>query len=61
VVHVGDWRPTNWAQYFTGCQDVVHFDNRLGIDNGEQGVAVTVCTGISAPWTAIWPALRTIS
>ncbi|GAA4263986.1 glycosyltransferase family 39 protein [Dactylosporangium darangshiense] len=61
VVHVGDWRPTNWARYFTGCRDVAHIDNRLGIDNSEQGVPVTVCTGISAPWTTIWPALRTVS
>ncbi|MFC5828002.1 hypothetical protein [Nonomuraea insulae] len=43
VVRVGDWRPANWAQYFTGCQDVAHIDNRLGIDNGEQDRPVTVC------------------
>ncbi|MEU7838828.1 glycosyltransferase family 39 protein [Nonomuraea sp. NPDC049129] len=61
VVHVGDWRPANWAQYFTGCRDAARIDNRLGIDNGEQGKPVTVCTGIRAPWTTIWPALRTIS
>jgi hypothetical protein len=61
VIHVGDWRPTNWAQYFTGCRDVAHIDNRLGIDNNEQGAPVTVCTGLRAPWTTIWPALRTIS
>jgi hypothetical protein len=61
VVHVGDWRPANWARYFTGCQDVIHIDNALGIDNSEQGAPVTVCTGTSAPWTTIWPALRTIS
>ncbi|GAB3802533.1 hypothetical protein GCM10027605_22330 [Micromonospora zhanjiangensis] len=61
VVHVGDWRPTDWARYFTGCRDVARIDNRLGIDNSEQGVPVTVCTGISAPWTTIWPALRTVS
>jgi 4-amino-4-deoxy-L-arabinose transferase-like glycosyltransferase len=61
VIHIGDWRPTNWAQYFVGCRDVAHIDNRLGVDNAEQGRPVTVCTGIRAPWTTIWPALRTIS
>jgi hypothetical protein len=61
VVHVGDWRPTDWDRYFTGCRDVAHIDNRLGIVNSEQGRPVTVCTGISAPWTTIWPALRTVS
>ncbi|MFI5892077.1 glycosyltransferase family 39 protein [Actinoplanes sp. NPDC051513] len=61
VVHVGDWRPGNWAQYFTGCRDVAHIDNRLGIDNSEQGKQVTVCAGIRGSWTTIWPAIRTIS
>ena len=61
VVHVGDWRPTDYTDYFTGCQDVAHIDNGLGVQNGEQGEAVTVCTGLRAPWTVMWPALRTIS
>ncbi len=61
VVHVGDWRPTDYSDYFTGCQDVAHIDDGLGVQNGEQGVAVTVCTGLRAPWTVMWPGLRTIS
>src|SRR5450631_136949 len=61
VVHVGDWRPADWTRYFVDCHDVAHIDNRLGIDNSEQGAAVTVCSGTRAPWTAMWPALRTIS
>lgn len=61
VIHVGDWRPEDWSQYFDGCRDVAHIDNGLGIDNAEQGKAVTVCDGIRAPWSVMWPALRTIS
>ena len=61
VVHVGDWRPADWSQFFVGCRDVAHIDNGLGIPNGEQGTAVTVCTGLRAPWTTLWPSLRTIS
>ena len=61
VIHVGDWRPPDWSQFFVGCHDVAHIDNGLGIPNGEQGTAVTVCTGLRAPWTVIWPSLRTIS
>ena len=34
VIHVGDWRPTDWSQFFIGCHDVAHIDNGLGIDNG---------------------------
>jgi hypothetical protein len=55
VVHVGDWRPADPSQFFVGCHDVAHIDNGLGIPNGEQGTAVTVCTGLRAPWTTIWP------
>jgi hypothetical protein len=61
VVHVGDWRPADWSQFFVGCRVVAHIDNGLGIENGEQGAAVSVCTGLRAPWTTMWPSLRTIS
>ena len=46
----GDWRPTDYSDYFTGCRDVAHIDNGLDVENGEQGEAVTVCTGLRAPW-----------
>ena len=61
VVHVGDWRPADWSQFFVGCRGVAHVDNGLAIDNGEQGKAVSVCTGLRAPWSTIWSSLRTIS
>ena len=61
VVHVGDWRPADPSRFFVGCHDVAHIDNGLGIPNAEQGTAVTVCTGLRAPWTTMWPELRTIS
>jgi len=61
VIHVGDWRPADYSQFFTGCTVAATIDNGLGIVNGEQGEAVTVCTGLRAPWTSMWPALRTIS
>jgi hypothetical protein len=61
VVHVGDWRPADPNQFFVGCHVVATIDNGLGINNGEQGEAVSVCTGLRAPWTTLWPELRTIS
>jgi 4-amino-4-deoxy-L-arabinose transferase-like glycosyltransferase len=61
VIHVGDWRPADYGQFFTGCQVVATIDNGLGVENGEQGEAVTVCTGLRASWTTMWPELRTIS
>jgi 4-amino-4-deoxy-L-arabinose transferase-like glycosyltransferase len=61
VVHVGDWRPADWSASFVGCHDVARIDNGLGIENGEQGKAISVCTGLRAPWATLWPTLRTIS
>ncbi len=61
VIHVGDWRPADWTQFFTGCRVVAHVDNGLGLQNGEQGKEVSVCDGLRAPWTTLWPGLRTIS
>jgi 4-amino-4-deoxy-L-arabinose transferase-like glycosyltransferase len=61
VIHVGDWRPADWHSYFVGCRDVTQIDNRLDIENGEQGKAVSICTGLRGPWSLLWPELRTIS
>ena len=61
VVHVGDWRPADWTHFFVGCHQVAKIDNRLGIANGEQGAAVSLCATLRAPWSTMWPALRTIS
>ena len=61
VVHVGDWTRADWSPYFTGCRTVARINNGLGIDNQEQGQAVSVCSGLRVPWTAIWPRLRRLS
>ena len=61
VVHVGDWRPADWSQFFVGCRVVTSIDNGLDLANSEQGEAVSVCDGLRAPWTEMWPSLRTIS
>jgi hypothetical protein len=60
-VHEGDWRPAGWSQFVVGCRTVAHIDNGLGLVNSEQGKPVDLCLGLHAPWSAIWPALRTIS
>lgn len=35
-----------------------HLDNHLGVQNGEQGAPVWVCSALRGSWTAIWPRLR---
>jgi hypothetical protein len=61
VVHVGDWTSADWSPDFVGCSTVARIDNGLGIENQEQGQAVSVCSGLLAPWTSIWPSLRSLS
>jgi hypothetical protein len=61
VVHVGDWRPADWSQFFTDCRTVAHVDNGHGLANSEQGKPIDVCTGLRASWSTLWPSLRTIS
>jgi 4-amino-4-deoxy-L-arabinose transferase-like glycosyltransferase len=61
VVHVGDWTAADWSPFFTDCRTVASIDNGLGIENQEQGQAISVCTGLHASWTAIWPRLRQLS
>ena len=61
VVHVGDWTAADWSPFFVGCRTVAHINNGLGINNQEQGQAISVCSGLRAPWTTIWPRLRHLS
>ena len=61
VVHVGDWTSADSSADFVGCRIVARIDNGLGIQNQEQGQQVSVCTGLRAPWSVLWPGLRTIS
>ncbi|MBF6605690.1 MAG: glycosyltransferase family 39 protein [Chloroflexi bacterium] len=61
VVHVGDWTSADWSPDFVGCRTVARIDNGLGIQNQEQGQHVSVCSGLRAPWVAIWPSLRHLS
>jgi 4-amino-4-deoxy-L-arabinose transferase-like glycosyltransferase len=58
VVRVGDWTEQDWGPYFSGCHVVATIDNGLGIPNQEQGQHISVCTGLRASWTDIWPNLR---
>ncbi|SDS32868.1 ArnT family glycosyltransferase [Microlunatus soli] len=42
-------------RWFGSVRRVTRVDNRLGIDNDEQGAVVWVCTGRRLPWQVIWP------
>ena len=62
VIHVGDWRPIALTPTTSPVAAMSRPSTTgVGVENGEQGTAVTLCTGLRQPWSVMWPALRTIS
>ena len=61
VVHVGDWRPTDWSQYFVGCQRRAPSTTDSASRTASRATPSRCAPACAAPWTTIWPALRTIS
>jgi hypothetical protein len=46
------------SQYpFNDCRTLAHINNRIGLNNDEQGTPVSLCRP-SEPWTNLWPQLR---
>ena len=43
------------SEAFSHCTVVGHLDNRVGVDNEEQGRPIAVCSGLREPWTRAWP------
>jgi hypothetical protein len=43
---------------FGTCTPAGKVDNGNGVDNEEQGTLLTLCTGPTKPWSALWPELR---
>jgi hypothetical protein len=42
---------------FVGCKAAATIDNRVGLDNEEQGGTVFVCDAPRRQWAALWPDL----
>ena len=40
--------------HWTGCEEAARVDNRLGVDNEEQGAPIWVCAGPARPWAEMW-------
>lgn len=49
---------TDIGRFFTGCRVIGHVDTGRDVDNEEQGAPVTLCSGTTKPWSALWPSLR---
>jgi hypothetical protein len=46
------------AGRFSSCRRAGTLDNRVGVDNEEQGRMIEVCTGPRRPWRALWPSFQ---
>jgi 4-amino-4-deoxy-L-arabinose transferase-like glycosyltransferase len=58
VVLIGNFTPTTLSEDFTDCTEVTRIDSGYDWDNGEEGAAITLCTGVTRPWSRMWPDLR---
>ena len=43
---------------FASCTVVARMDNRVGVENEEQGEPIAVCRNPVGAWAAIWPRFR---
>ncbi|MFJ4101105.1 hypothetical protein [Amycolatopsis japonica] len=63
-VHSGHMSYADWgpppvtASGPVGCREVAVHDNGLGVENGEQGVRISLCDRTSRPWDVLWGELR---
>jgi hypothetical protein len=57
AVLVGGQLPTA-RPLFRRCRTVGHLDDRVGVDNEEQGQPVAICQDPVGGWARIWPHLR---
>jgi 4-amino-4-deoxy-L-arabinose transferase-like glycosyltransferase len=57
VVAVGFYPPFLAAR-FSSCRRAGTLDNRVGVDNEEQGRVIEVCTGPRSPWALLWPSFQ---
>lgn len=48
------------ARDFRECSAVARIDNGYGLDTREQGRPISVCRGLRAPWSELWPKYRLV-
>jgi 4-amino-4-deoxy-L-arabinose transferase-like glycosyltransferase len=49
--------PRDAAPSFTGCRRLARVNDRVGLDNQEQGLPIMLCRP-AASWSTLWPRLR---
>lgn len=43
---------------FASCGKAAELDNRVGVDNQEQGSPIAICRGPRQPWHVLWPSFQ---
>ncbi|MCW3818220.1 glycosyltransferase family 39 protein [Micromonospora sp. DR5-3] len=54
VIAVGWARPDQLRRWFTEVTETGRIDQRVDVDNDENGLPVYVCRGLRRPWSQIW-------
>jgi 4-amino-4-deoxy-L-arabinose transferase-like glycosyltransferase len=57
IIVLGYTDPADAAPEFTGCTTLARINDRVGLNNDEQGLPVLRCRPTAA-WTTLWPQLR---
>jgi hypothetical protein len=58
TIVIGYGSPGDVSADFTGCRVVARISNPVKLDNDEYGDPVLQCSGLTAPWSTLWPRLR---
>jgi hypothetical protein len=57
-VIVGADPDSRLASLFGSCQTAGTLDNRVDVDNEEQGRLILVCRQPTGPWSVLWPSFQ---
>ena len=61
VIVTGYRDPASLHGTFAGCTLSARIDNGVQVDNEEQGAPVWTCARTAAPWSRLWPRLRSLN
>jgi 4-amino-4-deoxy-L-arabinose transferase-like glycosyltransferase len=57
TVLVVGYQVRHLGSFFGSCEIVDELDNRLGVENEEQGAPLSVCRDPKGSWSELWPAI----
>ena len=61
IVVIGYRNPARLRGTFSGCNRSATIDNRVDLDNEEQGAPVWTCAATVGSWSELWPRLRSLN